>query len=256
MNIVPRPLLIQGSYLVRPVLVWFMKGDRFVDPIDNRGYYSLLPYGYEKQRENVLSPGTFSLERHRLMWLYLKNRTSFFKEKAKVLHMAPEQSFYKRFKAMKNIDYITCDIESPLAEIKADICDLPFGDNTFDVVFCNHVLEHITDDHQAMSELYRVMKPGGWGILQVPISYQREVTYEDETVTSKEERKEKFGQYDHVRVYGLDYYKRLEAVGFIVDRVDYTREIPLEDVKKFCLEEGEILPVVRKPKEEGTFIYQ
>jgi len=247
MNILPRPLLIQGSYIIRPVLVWFMKGNRFVDPIDGQGYYSLLPYGYEKQRDNVLSPGTFSLERHRLMWLYLKNETSFFTEKAKVLHIAPEQSFIKRFRAMKNIEYITSDIESPLADVKADICDLPFGDDTFDIVFCNHVLEHIPDDHKAMSELFRVMKPGGWGIFQVPISYQRDVTYEDPTVTTKEERKEKFGQYDHVRVYGLDYYKRLEDAGFNVEKVNYTRQIPSEEVQKYCLEKGEILPVVRKP---------
>ena len=191
MNLLPRPLLIQGSFIIRPVLVWFMKGDRFVDPIDGQGYYSLLPYGYEKQRDNVLSPGTFSLERHRLMWLYLKNETTFFSRKAKVLHIAPEQSFIKRFRAMPNLEYITSDLESPLADVKADICDLPFGDDTFDLVFCNHVLEHIPDDHKAMSELFRVMKPGGWGILQVPISYQREVTYEDPTVTTKEERKEK-----------------------------------------------------------------
>lgn len=247
MNILPRPLLIQGSYIIRPILVWFMKGNRFVDPIDGQGYYSLLPYGYEKQRDNVLSPSTFSLERHRLMWLYLKNKTSFFTEKAKVLHVAPEQSFVKRFRDMKNLEYVTCDIESPLADVKADLCDLPFGDDTFDIIFCNHVLEHIEDDHKAMSELFRVMKPGGWGIFQVPISYQREITYEDPTVTTKEERKEKFGQYDHVRVYGLDYYSRLEKVGFIVEKVDYTKEISPEDVKKFCLEKGEILPLVRKP---------
>lgn len=247
MNIVPRPLLIQGSYIVRPFIVWYMRGNRFVDPIDNQGYKNLLPYGYEKQRENVLSPGTYSLERHRLMWLYLKNETDFFTKSAKVLHIAPEQSFIKRFRKLKNLDYTTSDLESPLADVKADICDLPFEDNSYDVIFCNHVLEHIPDDAKAMSELFRVMKPGGWGILQVPISYQREVTYEDPTITSKEDRRREFGQYDHVRVYGLDYYKRLEHAGFIVEQVDYTKQIPAADVEKYCLEKGEILPVVRKP---------
>ena len=86
MNIVPRPLLIQGSYIVRPFIVWYMRGNRFVDPIDNQGYKNLLPYGYENQRDNVLSPGTYSLERHRLMWLYLKNETDFFTKAAKQLH--------------------------------------------------------------------------------------------------------------------------------------------------------------------------
>ena len=148
---------------------------------------------------------------------------------------------------MSNLDYLTSDLESPLADVKADICNLPFEDNSFEVIFCNHVLEHIPDDAKAMSELFRVLKPGGWGILQVPISYQREVTYEDPTVVSKEERKEKFGQYDHVRVYGLDYYKRLENTGFIVEKIDYTKQISLADVEKYCLEKGEILPIVRKP---------
>ena len=247
MNIVPRPLLIQGSYIVRPFIVWYMRGNRFVDPIDNQGYKNLLPYGYEKQRENVLSPGTYSLERHRLMWLYLKNETDFFTKASKVLHIAPEQSFIKRFRNLKHLDYTTSDLESPLADVKADICDLPFEDNTYDVIFCNHVLEHIPDDAKAMSELFRVMKPGGWGILQVPISYQRETTYEDPTITSKEDRRREFGQYDHVRVYGMDYYKRLENVGFIVEQVDYTKQIPASDVEKYCLEKGEILPIVRKP---------
>lgn len=246
MNLIPRPMLIKFSYVIRPVLVWLLKGNRYYDPIDGQGYYKMLPYGYEKQRENVLAPSTFSLERHRLMWLYLTNKTNFFQAKLKVLHIAPEQAFYKRFRAMQNLDYITSDLESPLADVKADICDLPFGENTFDVIFCNHVLEHIVDDHQAMSELFRVMKPGGWGIFQVPISYQREVTYEDSSVTSKEERKEKFGQYDHVRIYGLDYYQRLEDVGFIVQKVDYTKEIPVEDINRYRLEKGEILPVVEK----------
>lgn len=247
MNIVPRPLLIQGSYIVRPFIVWYMRGNRFVDPIDNQGYKNLLPYGYEKQRENVLSPGTYSLERHRLMWLYLKNETDFFTKSAKVLHIAPEQSFIKRFRKLTHLDYTTSDLESPLADVKADICDLPFEDNSYDVIFCNHVLEHIPDDAKAMSELFRVMKPGGWGILQVPISYQREVTYEDPTITSKEDRRREFGQYDHVRVYGKDYYKRLENAGFIVEQVDYTKQIPATDVEKYCLEKGEIVPVVRKP---------
>lgn len=250
MNIIPRPILIQLSYVVRPILVWFLKGNRYYDPIDGQGYYKMLPYGYGKQRDNVLAPATFSLERHRLMWLYLNNETNFKTEKLKVLHIAPEQAFYKMFRKMRNLDYITSDLESPLADVKADICDLPFGDDTFDVILCNHVLEHIPDDHKAMTELYRVMKPSGWGIFQVPISYQRQETYEDPTVTSKEERKEKFGQYDHVRVYGLDYYNRLENAGFTVEKVDYTHQLKAEEVTRYCLEKGEILPVVRKQEND------
>ena len=234
------------SLIARPVLVYIYKGDHFTDPIDGRSYRKFLPYGYEKQRQNVLSPGTLSLERHRLMWLYLQKETDFFTEKLKVLHIAPEQSFYKRFRKMKNLDYTTCDLNSPIADVKADIQNLPFEDNSFDVIFCNHVLEHVEDDKKALSELYRVMKPGGWGIFQVPIRYQLEKTFEDPTITDKKERIEKFGQYDHVRVYGTDYYSTLESIGFKVEKVNLSLKLSDEEIRKYALEKNEILPVVGK----------
>lgn len=245
-NTIPRPLLIRLSIWARPILVWMYRGDNFTDPIDGRNYKSFLPYGYEKQRQNVLSPGTLSLERHRLMWLYLQKETDFFTSNLRVLHIAPEQSFYKRFRAMKNLDYTTCDLNSPIADVKADIQNLPFEDNSFDVIFCNHVLEHVEDDKKAISELFRVMKPGGWGILQVPIRYQLEKTFEDPTITDRKERIEKFGQYDHVRVYGRDYYDLLSKSGFEVEKVNFSEKLSDEDIKRFALEKNEILPVVRK----------
>ena len=245
-NIVPRPWLIRLSFAARPILVWFFKGDNFTDPIDGRNYHNFLPYGYEKQRKNALSPGTLSLERHRLLWLYLKNKTDFFSSNYKVLHMAPEQAFYERFKKMENLDYTTCDLDSPIADVKADIQNLPFPDNSFDVIFCNHVLEHINDDKKAISELYRVMKPNGWGIFQVPIRYSLPKTFEDPTITDKKERIEKFGQYDHVRVYGTDYYDRLREMGFVVDEINYSNQLTDEEIRRFGLEKNEILPVVRK----------
>jgi len=222
------------------------KGNNFTDPIDGRNYKSFLPYGYEKQRPIVLSPGTLSLERHRLMWLYLQNETDFFSTELKVLHMAPEQSFYKRFRRMQNLDYTTCDLDSPIADVKADIQDLPFEDNSFDVIFCNHVLEHVEDDKIALAELYRVMKPGGWGIFQVPIRYQLADTFEDPTITDRKERIEKFGQYDHVRVYGMDYYDTLAKAGFEVEKVNLSENFSDNKIKRFALEKNEILPVVRK----------
>lgn len=239
-------MLITLSIWARPVLVWLYRGNNFTDPIDGKSYKSFLPYGYEKQRQNVLSPGTLSLERHRLMWLYLQNETDFFSYKLKVLHMAPEQSFYKRFRAMKNLDYTTCDLDSPIADVQADIQNLPFEDNSFDVIFCNHVLEHVDDDEKALSELFRIMKPGGWGILQVPIRYQQKKTFEDPTITDRQERIEKFGQYDHVRVYGMDYYQKLADAGFTVEKVNLSQKLTDEEIKQFSLEKNEILPVVSK----------
>ncbi|MCB4799628.1 class I SAM-dependent methyltransferase [Neotamlana laminarinivorans] len=246
LNLIPRPLLIRLSYLAKPFLALMLKGDRYTDPIDGKSFKSFLAYGYVKQRENILSPSTLSLERHRLLWLYLKSETSFFSNKFKVLHFAPEQCFLKRFKALKNIDYTTTDLLSPIADVKADICNLPFKDNSYDIIFCNHVLEHIPDDTKAMQELYRVMKPGGWGIFQIPQDLNRDVTFEDNTITDKAERAKIFGQYDHVRVYGKDYFDKLRSIGFTVEEVDYTAKLTKEDIDKYRLAKGEIIPLVRK----------
>jgi SAM-dependent methyltransferase len=248
LNTVPRPWLIKASYWVRPIIAFTLKGDKFTDPIDGKSFRKFLPYGYGKQRENALSPSTLSLERHRLMWLFLKEETDFFtsKKKKKVLHIAPEQCFLDIFRKQKNLDYITSDIESPIADVKADICNLPFKDNSFDVVFCNHVLEHISNDTKAMQELYRVLKPGGMGIFQIPQDTSREKTFEDHSITDKKERTVIFGQYDHVRVYGRDYFDTLRSIGFKVDEVDYTKKLDPKQLERFCLMRGEILPVCYK----------
>ena len=246
LNTIPRPLLIRLSYLVKPFLSLLLRGDRYIDPIDGKGFSKFLPYGYGNTRENVLSPSTLSLERHRLLWLYLKNETDFFTKKRKVLHFAPEQAFYKRFKKLKNLDYTTTDLNSPLADIKADICDLPFEDDAYDFIFCNHVLEHIPDDTKAMQELYRVLRPGGLAILQIPQDLNREKTFEDNTITDPKKRAEIFGQYDHVRVYGRDYFEKLRKIGFKVQEIDLTAQISPEEVDKYRLAQGEILPVCSK----------
>lgn len=239
-------MLINLSIFLRPLIYLFFKGNKFTDPIDGKSYRKFLPYGYGKQRENALSPGTLSLERHRQMWLYLKNETDFFTQNYKVLHIAPEQEFLRKFKKMKNLEYTSADLFSPIVDVKADILDLPFEDESFDVIFCNHVLEHIIDDKKAMSELYRVMKKGGWGILQVPMKNSLEKTYEDFTITDPKERQKHFGQYDHVRWYGMDYFERLISVGFSVDINFYSQKFSEQEQKRFGLNVNEILPVVRK----------
>ena len=248
LNTVPRPWLIKVSYLVRPIIAFSLKGDKFTDPIDGKSFRKFLPYGYGKQRENALSPSTLSLERHRLMWLFLRDDTDFFtsKEKIKTLHIAPEQCFLDLFRKQTNLEYITSDLESPIADVKADICNLPFDDNSFNVVFCNHVLEHIMDDTKAMQELYRVLKKGGFGIFQIPQDLSREKTFEDNIITNRRERAEIFGQYDHVRVYGRDYFNKLRSVGFEVDEIDYTKKITREKLERYCLMKNEILPVCYK----------
>lgn len=246
LNLVPRPILISLSYLVQPFFKLYYKGTTYEDPIDGNTFRGFLPYGYEYPRENVLSPSTLSLERHRLLWLFLKSKTNFFTAPLQVLHFAPEQAFYKRFKKLKNIKYTTTDLNSPLADVKADICNLPFKDNTFDVIFCNHVLEHIPDDKKAMNELYRILKPGGWGIFQVPQDLNREITFEDDSITDKVERAKIFGQYDHVRVYGRDYFDILRTIGFKVEEIDFTKQLTPIEIDRYRLATGEIIPYVKK----------
>jgi SAM-dependent methyltransferase len=246
LNTIPRPILIRLSYVARPILAFLLKGNRFTDPIDGKSFKMFLPYGYGKQRNNVLSPSTLSLERHRLLWLYLNRETDFFTAPKKVLHFAPEQAFYKRFRNQKNLEYTTTDLFSPLADVKADICNLPFEDNSYDVILCNHVLEHIPDDKKAMQELYRVLKPGGMGIFQIPQDLSREITFSDDSITDEKERAKIFGQYDHVRVYGRDYFDKLRTIGFTVVEEDYTAKISPELVEKYCLAKGEIIPVCFK----------
>lgn len=268
LHVFPRPLLIVLSIVLRYLSSLVLRGGKYTDPIDKRNFRCFLPYGYINQRENALSPSTLSLERHRLLWLFLENETDFFgsldlrdiaithrekicmrsdpSQKLNVLHFAPEQEFYKRFRKQENISYKTADLLSPLADVKVDICSLPFDDDMYDVIFCNHVLEHIQDDLLAMRELYRVMKPGGMGIFQVPQDLSREFTFSDDSITDYKEREKIFGQYDHVRIYGRDYFDRLRSVGFRVDEVDYTRMIGDALVRKYCLMQGEILPVCFK----------
>jgi SAM-dependent methyltransferase len=269
LNTIPRPLLIRLSYVARPIIAFTLKGTKFTDPIDGKSFKSMLPYGYETQRNNVLSPSTLSLERHRLLWLYLNEETDFFKSELvsdssftntkriklrdaetnsalKVLHFAPEQAFYKLFRNQKNLDYTTTDLFSPLADVKADICNLPFQDNQYDIILCNHVLEHIPDDTKAMQELYRVLKPGGMAILQIPQDLSRATTFADDTITDQKERAKIFGQYDHVRIYGRDYFDKLRSIGFTVIEEDYTNKIAPELVEKYCLAKGEIIPVCFK----------
>lgn len=246
LNLFPRPWLIKLSYIFIPIFDIIFKGNRYQDPINQKKYRNFLPYGYGKGRKNALSPGTLSLERHRLMWLYLKNHTTFFTENLKVLHLAPEQCFHSIFKKMKNLSYTTADLYSPIVDVKADILSLPFEDNSFDVLFCNHVLEHIEDDKKAMNEIFRVLKPKGWAILQVPIQLNREKTYEDFSITSPEERKKHFGQYDHVRWYGKDYYERLETIGFQVIKWKVSEHFSKDEIDKYVLSPTEILPIVVK----------
>ena len=163
-----------------------------------------------------------------------------------MLHVAPEQVFYQKFKQFQHWDYTTTDLYSPLADVVADIRNLPFEDQSFDLILCNHVLEHISDDRKAMIELYRVLKKGGTLIAQVPIDENRQITFEDNSITDPGERTQVFGQYDHLRIYGQDYYQRLASVGFSVKRIFLQEDLTQEEAIRYALPQKEKIPVMHK----------
>jgi len=244
---VPRPWLIRFSLVMMKFAAWFYRGDKVECPICRGRFRKFLPYGYIKMRENALCPKCLSLERHRLMWLYLRNRTRFFTSPLKILHVAPEQCFHKLFRRMNNLDYTTADLESPLADIKLDIQQMPFGQNEFDMVICNHVLEHVPDDRKAMREIFRILKPGGCAILQVPTDYASEETLEDPAVTDPMERLKLFRQKDHYRLYGKDYLNRLMEAGFVIGEDNYLLTLTPEDRHRYRLPEMEFMYGYYKP---------
>jgi len=225
------------------------KGDKVFCPICNFRFNSFAPHG-SPIRKNSKCWNCGSLERHRLLYLYFRDRTNLFSDISKIslLHFAPEKAFYKIFSQKKYIEYVPCDLSperynynGKVKVRKADVTKIPFTDNSFDVILCNRVLEHVPNDTQAMAEMYRVMKKGGWGVITVPIDYNRENTYEDFTITTPAEREKAFGQHDHVRWYGKDYKDRLKNAGFKVTEDDYVRQFSIEELFRFGLQETEII---------------
>jgi len=236
---IPRKYLQLVSHFFLKVIAIFYRGDKVTCPVCDHKFKKFLPYG-RKARENALCPNCLALERHRLMYLFLKDKTSFFTKSLKVLHVAPEICFIERFEALPNIDYITADIESPLAKVKMDIHNIPFEEGTFDVVFCNHVMEHVDDDIKSCQEINRVLKANGWAIIQSPV-YGIDETIEDKTVTDPREKERLFGQRDHVRKYGKDYAQRLSRSGLQVEENLYVKTLSAETIKKYALPENEVI---------------
>lgn len=237
-----------NQVVIRRMISFFYTGRRYRCPCCGGHFRKLKPFGITP-RSNALCPRCGSLERHRLLWLYLNDRTNLFAEQLRLLHFAPEGCFERVFKSMTNLNYTSADLISPTAMLRVDITDIPFPDNSFDAIICNHVLEHVPDDRKAISELYRVLEPGGWAIIQSPVDPMREKTYEDATVMTSEARERLFGQRDHVRIYGRDYSERLGAVGFTVVVDDYARKLEPEVSKRGALDTNEDVYFCTKPSD-------
>jgi SAM-dependent methyltransferase len=183
-------------------------------PICNKELAIFLPYGPDKKP--IHCPYCSSFPRHRALWLYLK-MIGLPEKESSILHISPEPSFLGIFKNRNNyiaIDKFADGYSYPKSVLKMDIEHLDFIDNTFDIVICSHVLEHVDNDYNALREMARVTKKNGVVLIMVPIDKDTPNTYEDKNIIKPEERLKHFGQEDHVRLYGMDFPARVEAVGF------------------------------------------
>jgi SAM-dependent methyltransferase len=171
----------------------------------------------------------------------------------RVLHFAPERILGERLSLCPNIEYIAADLKPSSYTVggviveKVDVTQIPFPASSFDVVLCNHVLEHVPDDILALREIFRVLQPGGWAVLQIPMDPKRERTYEDFSITSEEDRQRAFGQKDHVRWYGRDYRERLRGVGFEVEEVFPEDRLSKDEIQQFAIRNAGCIPLARKP---------
>ncbi len=252
LNVVPRPIMQRVAELVVPIMGLFYLGRGKHCPICGVERRAFLPYGYTKasQRDNALCPSCLSLERHRLLWLYITRNTTLFQDLPTLLHIAPEVSFIKPLRRAYGSHkgrYITADLESPLSDMHFDVQQIPIEDEQFEVVICNHIMEHIVDDRLAMRELHRVMRRGGWGVILAPVESDRAETFEDDSITDPKERTAIFGQYDHRRIYGRDYIDRLREAGFEASVIDLYNTLTPEEQSRYAIT-NEPIYVVRKTR--------
>ena len=249
LNHIPRPFLQRVAGWAVPIMGLLYIGKGKECPMCGCRRRKFLPYGYVQQRENALCPNCLSLERHRLLWLYLVRETDLIDNRPRLLHAAPEVALMRKMQLLYcdcPQRYVTADLESPLADMHFDIQNIPLADGEFDAVICNHIMEHVEDDGRAMRELCRILRHGGWGIILAPVDLQRATTFEDDSITDPDERTRIFGQYDHRRVYGRDYAQRLADAGFEVEDCDYRAKFSAAEQELFALPEDHIY-FVRKP---------
>ena len=231
------------------------RGDLVECPCCEASFSRFLPH---RGRERAKCPGCGSLERHRVLWLFLERETELFERPGAMLHIAPEYALQRRLSQVPGLRYVTGDLASPLATYKLDVMDLPFAAGSFDFLICNHVLEHVEDDRRALAEIHRVLAPGGWAILMCPIDSRRETTLEDPAAVTPRQRHRVFGQSDHVRLYGRDYADRLAGAGFAVRAERYVETRESSSVARFGLRreddafgEEDVFLCVKPGEEEG-----
>jgi SAM-dependent methyltransferase len=244
-SLMPRRLVVPARLLAFRTRALLYRGDAVQCPCCSRRFSRFLDVGLPPRA--AACPGCDSRERQRLLYLYLRNETNLFSDPLRVLHIAPEDCLQAGIAGSPNVDYVSADISSSAAMMRMDVTDIRLPDGSFDVILCSHVLEHVGDDGRAMRELRRVLRPGGWAILQVPLDESRENTFEDPAVTDPAARERLFGQWDHVRVYGRDYPQRLANAGFDVQVIPYATRLGPDAIRTCGLDTAESIHLCRKP---------
>jgi SAM-dependent methyltransferase len=250
-RIVPEAARPRLKTLYRALTWRFYTGDRYRCPCCETTFRRFLDFGRGARggsRSNVRCPRCGSLERERLLWLFLRSRSDLLAAPCRILHIAPEPQLERQLRGLPGVKYVSGDLSSARADVVVDIRSMTFAPGSFDGVICNHVLEHVPEDQQAMREIHRVLSPGGWAILQVPVDQRRAVTDEDPTITDRAVRAVRFGQADHVRVYGRDYAARLTAAGFDVSEESGPSDLTSSDVDRFRLRQGDVIYFCRAPR--------
>lgn len=236
-----RLTVTNAFYIVRAPLY---RGNRYACPCCQGRFRRFLPV--EPGAQGTLCPRCGSFARQRLLWLFLHQKTDLFTASHTVLDVAPERILSRTLHSLDGIRYVSADLESPMAMLSMDVTDIPFRDDYFDVIFCNHVLEHVPDDRAALRELHRVLAQDGFAILQTPFEPDRADTYEDPAIVDPVDRLRAFGHLEHVRIYGRDLENRMRAAGFTVRRDPFVRTLTGEVIDRYGLDPAEDIFVCKK----------
>jgi SAM-dependent methyltransferase len=205
----------------RPLL----RGNRVECPVCGGRFRMFLPF---HGRRNAICAGCGSLERDRLVWLFLREGTNLFSDSLRVLHVAPERAIQERLRPLPNLDYLSGDLLSPLAMMRVDLQDIELPDESFDVIICNHVLDDVPDDRRAMRELRRILRPTGWALMQTPVHDDLAETREGGDVDA-----------GSVRTYGRDFVSRLEDAGFTVEVDRFAATLDADRRTRFAIDPSE-----------------
>ncbi len=197
-------------------------------------------------RPDAVCPACGVVERHRMLRLFLdKYQEKILPSGTRVLYIAPMAGIRDYFKSIPGINYLGADLDSSFADVHFDLQDAPYPDGSFDFSICSHTLAHIPDDIKALSELYRLLSPGGM-LLVMERLYDRPDTYQNDSVKTEEERLRHYEQEDRWRIYGKDFKERLASVGFEVEVSEFGKEISEEDALRFGIDREEVIFVCRK----------